>query len=106
MLLVCGVAGMLFAFFSPALISRPNPTSVVEFPTAPPTGPEDPPRIELEAFKALYDDPTQRLLIIDVRGAETYAAGHIKGAISFPEADVDQRVGELPRDRLIVAYCQ
>jgi rhodanese-related sulfurtransferase len=45
-------------------------------------------------------------LIIDVRAAETYSSGHIAGAISFPEADVDARIAELPKDKLIVAYCQ
>jgi hypothetical protein len=65
-----------------------------------------PPRISLADFKALYDDPSTRPLIIDVRSKDLYDAGHIKGAISFPEADVDSRVGELPKDRLIVAYCQ
>jgi len=50
--------------------------------------------------------PDQRPLIIDVRSAETYSAGHIAGAISFPESDVDARIAELPKDKLIVAYCQ
>jgi rhodanese-related sulfurtransferase len=66
----------------------------------------DPPRMPLETFKALYDDPAKRPLIIDVRSAETYDSGHIAGAISFPEADVDARIAELPKDKLIVAYCQ
>ena len=60
----------------------------------------------LDEFKNLYDDPVKRPMIIDVRSKEAYDAGHIEGAISFPEADVDTRVGELPKDRLIVAYCQ
>ena len=37
---------------------------------------------------------------------EAFDAGHITGAISFPESDVDARVAELPKDKLIVAYCQ
>jgi hypothetical protein len=73
-------------------------------PSATPGG--DPPRITLQEFKTLYDNPTTRPLILDVRSPEAYEEGHIKGAISFPEADVDARVGELPRDKLIVAYCQ
>src|SRR5215212_4610202 len=67
---------------------------------------EDPPRITLAAFKALYDNPATRPLILDVRDPVTYADGHISGAVSFPEADVDSRVSELPKDKLIVAYCQ
>ena len=66
----------------------------------------EPPRISLAEFKALYDDPARRPLILDVRYPDFYEEGHIKGAISFPETDVDDRVGELPRNKLIVAYCQ
>ena len=72
----------------------------------PTTASEQPPRITLEDFSALYNDPAKRPLIIDVRAKDIYDAGHIKGAESFPESDVDTRVGELPKDKLIVAYCQ
>jgi hypothetical protein len=107
--MMCCVAGVLtFVFVNTGTgqAQRGTATPVVGFATAPPVAQEDPPRIELAEFKQLYDDPSRSLLIIDVRSAETYAAGHIKGAISFPEADVDARVGELPRERLVVAYCQ
>jgi hypothetical protein len=66
----------------------------------------DPPRMELKDFKASYDDPAKRPIILDVRAADVYASGHIKGAVSFPEADLTARAIELPKDKLIVAYCQ
>jgi peroxiredoxin len=75
-------------------------------PTSAPVSQVDPPRMPLEEFKLLYDDPAMRPLILDVRSKEAYDEGHIAGAISFPEADVDKRVSELPKDRLIIAYCQ
>ena len=104
---LCCLAGVLtYIFLGSGPTSPAAATPVVVAATAPPGAQDDPPRIELAAFKQLYDDPSQSLLIIDVRSAETYSAGHIKGAISFPEGDVDQRVGELPRERLVVAYCQ
>jgi rhodanese-related sulfurtransferase len=65
--------------------------------------PQAPPRISLAAFKALYDDPARRPLILDVRGPDQYAAGHVPGAQSFPESELDLRVAMLPRDRPIVA---
>jgi hypothetical protein len=65
-----------------------------------------PPRMPMDQFKALYDDPAKRPLIIDVRAKESYDAGHIAGAISFPEADVDTRINEIPKDKLVIAYCQ
>jgi hypothetical protein len=81
-----------------------EPGTITPQPSATPGG--DPPRITLQEFKALYDDPARRPLILDVRPLVSYEEGHIKGAISFPEADVDDRVAELPKDRLIIAYCQ
>jgi hypothetical protein len=66
----------------------------------------DPPRMTIDEFKALYDDPATRPIILDVRAKEAFDEGHIAGAISFPEADVATRVSELPKDKLILAYCQ
>jgi len=87
-----------------------NPTVAVDNPpvgAVDATPSEEPaPRMPLADFKALYDDPAKRPLIIDVRAKEAFDAGHIKGAESFPESDVDTRVKELPKDKLIVAYCQ
>jgi predicted sulfurtransferase len=37
------------------------------------------------------------LIIIDVRSDEEYAAGHVTGAISIPQATLRQRVGEFVR---------
>lgn len=85
----------------------PANTSVVSGGTAQPTTSSvEAVRMDLKDFKALYDDPAKRPLIIDVRTKEIYDQGHIKGSISFPEADVDARVNELPKDKLVVAYCQ
>ncbi len=44
-------------------------------------------------------------VIVDVRDAQSYAAGHIKGSLSIPGDDIAARVRELPRDKLIVTYC-
>ncbi len=67
---------------------------------------EPPPRMPLDEFKALYDDPAKRPLVVDVRAAEAYQQGHIEGAVNIPEAEVSARLAEFPKDRLIVAYCQ
>lgn len=68
-------------------------------------GYEEAPRISIAEFKAMYDDPANKPLVLDVRVESLYEEGHIAGAISFPEAYVDYRVDELPRDRMIVTYC-
>ncbi len=72
--------------------------------TIPPDPSAEAPRISMEEFKALYDSPN-RPMIIDVRPVGGFDAGHIRGAISFPETDVDTRIAELPKDKLVIAYC-
>ena len=47
-----------------------------------------------------------RVTLIDVRPYEEYAAGHVQGAISVPLSDLDQKLHEIPRDRLVVAVCR
>jgi len=46
------------------------------------------------------------LLVLDVRPAEEYAAGHVPGAVSIPVAELKRRLKELPRNKEIVAYCR
>ena len=93
-----------------AASSPTAPSGVLPVPTVPPTVPAgstegDVPRISMDEFKALYDDPAKRPIIIDVRAASGYNEGHIKGAINFPEEQIATLVSQLPKDKLIVAYC-
>jgi rhodanese-related sulfurtransferase len=46
------------------------------------------------------------VVVLDVRPAAEYAAGHIAGARSLPIAELHRRLRELPADREIVAYCR
>jgi len=46
------------------------------------------------------------VLVIDVRPAAEYAAGHITGAASVPLDDLAARLDTLPADAGIVAYCR
>lgn len=45
-------------------------------------------------------------LVLDVRQPDEYRAGHIRGAQLIPLSELQQRVGELPRDRKIVCVCR
>ncbi|MGE0598821.1 MAG: ArsR/SmtB family transcription factor [Dehalococcoidia bacterium] len=47
-----------------------------------------------------------RVVLLDVRPAEEFEAGHIPGAISVPPDELEARTAELSRDRMIVAYCR
>ena len=113
---IVGLLGLIavLAFQRPAgagtgasAAAAPTPASGVIAP-APNAGAAagTPPRMVLAEFKALYDDPAKRPIIIDVRGADAYAQEHIAGAISVPGSDLAAQLAKLPQDKLIVAYCQ
>ena len=46
------------------------------------------------------------VVVIDVRPPLEYAHGHLPGALSMPVDVLPSRLGELPRDKPIVAYCR
>jgi rhodanese-related sulfurtransferase len=47
-----------------------------------------------------------RSLVIDVRSAEDYAAGHLPGAVSIPLDRLREEIDRIPRDAEIIAYCR
>ncbi|MFF4585052.1 ArsR/SmtB family transcription factor [Streptomyces sp. NPDC001388] len=49
---------------------------------------------------------TGEVVVLDVRPAEEYAAGHIPGALSIPVEELAERIAELPDDAEVVAYCR
>jgi len=57
------------------------------------------------------EELTQRLrrgdvVLIDVRPADEFEAGHIPGARSIPIGELEHRIDELPADTDVVAYCR
>jgi len=54
-----------------------------------------------EALRGLHDEP----LVLDVREASEYAAGHLPGARNIPFSELPNHLSTLPRDRAIVTYC-
>jgi NADPH-dependent 2,4-dienoyl-CoA reductase/sulfur reductase-like enzyme/rhodanese-related sulfurtransferase len=64
----------------------------------------DHPQVDVESILAA---PTgDRPFLLDVRTPQEFAAGHIPGAVNVPVDDLRSRLGDLPRDRQIAAYCQ
>jgi hydroxyacylglutathione hydrolase len=46
------------------------------------------------------------LVVLDVRGASEYAAGHIPEALNVAHTRILPRLGEIPRDRPLALYCE
>ena len=46
------------------------------------------------------------VVVLDVRPAPEYAAGHLPGAVNIPLEQLEDRLAELPEDREVVAYCR
>ena len=53
-------------------------------------------------------DSDEAPLVLDVRTASEYTAGHVPGAINIPHTALAARLGELgePRSREVVVYCE
>ncbi|MHB0927527.1 MAG: ArsR/SmtB family transcription factor [Candidatus Nanopelagicales bacterium] len=49
---------------------------------------------------------TGEVIIVDVRPASEFEAGHVDGAVNIPVAELANRISELPNDANIVAYCR
>lgn len=47
-----------------------------------------------------------RTVVIDVRPTLEYEAGHITGARSLPVEEIEARLKDLPKSKMIVAYCR
>jgi rhodanese-related sulfurtransferase len=61
------------------------------------------PRISAE--EALRLAAKGEAVIVDVRDKLAWDGGHAEGALSIPLAEVGKRASELPKDKLIAAYC-
>jgi hypothetical protein len=72
---------------------------------APPQNAEDKiPRVKVDDAKKMIAEG--KAIIIDVRGADAYKMSHIKGALDVPLTKLDTgEIKDLPKDKLIIAYC-
>jgi rhodanese-related sulfurtransferase/predicted transcriptional regulator len=44
--------------------------------------------------------------VLDVRPEDEFALGHLPGALNIPLGKLEHRLGELPADREVIAYCR
>ena len=64
-----------------------------------------PGEIPIAEFTALAKATPPDVLILDVRNQDEANAGMIKGAKLIPDEDLLARIGEIPKDKRIVAHC-
>jgi predicted sulfurtransferase len=65
----------------------------------------DVPRVPVDEAKRAFDNG--EAVIVDVRSAEAYAAGHAAGAINIPLVEFENNIDNLPlnTDQWIIPYC-
>lgn len=56
-------------------------------------------------LKARVDANDNTMLVIDIRKAEDYAKGHIKGAVNIPFGKVNEYLDKLPADKELIVAC-
>ncbi|HZB46899.1 MAG TPA: rhodanese-like domain-containing protein [Pyrinomonadaceae bacterium] len=60
-------------------------------------------RVTTDEARALVE--RGEALIVDVRAQAQYDQGHIKGAVCVPRTEIDKRLAQLPKDKLLIFYC-
>ena len=55
--------------------------------------------------KRRLDTEPERVVLLDVRSREGYAAGRLPGAVHIPFEELADRRRELPKGREVVVYC-
>jgi len=83
------------------LAQNPKSSPTPEQPATPP--PDKARRIKPDELHELW--LKKEVVIIDTRSEDAYKSEHIVGAISMPTGTVLERIDELPRNKMIAAYC-
>lgn len=61
-------------------------------------------RVPMDAFIARY--PVRGAMILDVRGVNEYAEGHIPGSVNIPAGHLARRIDEVPVEEPVFVHCQ
>jgi hypothetical protein len=65
--------------------------------------PQDAPRISGEEAVRLV--ARGEAVVVDVRSKLAWQGSHAEGSLSIPASEMAARAAELPKDKLIIAYC-
>ena len=72
---------------------------------AAPVWAEEVQQISPDEVKKMIESKKSNFLIVDVQPKGVYDVGHIKGAVNFPWSDDLKSPGKLPKDKLLIFYC-
>jgi 3-mercaptopyruvate sulfurtransferase SseA len=104
-----GGLAMLVAGASPLLAAQAVPAASPQAAPAAPAAQAPPKdvvieRITIDELKKLM--AADKVMVLDVRGAEAYREAHIPGSVSIPQGEIDKHVAELKSSKKpIVTYC-
>lgn len=93
--------GVLACNSNETLISQ-NPRPATQSTPAPPP-PDNARRITAEELHKLWE--ANEVVIIDTRAESVYKQEHIKGAILVTAGTLNAKFDQLPKGKLIAAYC-
>ena len=100
--LLVAVGGLVACNSNETLLAQAPKTAATQpTPAAPPA--DGARRIGVAELHDLY--AKGEVFIIDTRAEPAYKDEHIKGSISVPAGTVLSRLDDLPRNKMIVAYC-
>ena len=66
---------------------------------------DDIPQISADDLKKMIESKKTDFLVVDVQPKGVYDISHIRGAINFPWADDIKSPGPLPKDKMLIFYC-
>ena len=66
---------------------------------------DDVQQISPDDLKKMIQSKKTDFLVVDVQPKVVYDISHIKGAINFPWTDEVKSPGALPRDKMLIFYC-
>jgi len=62
-------------------------------------------QISPQEVKKMIESKQTNFLIVDAQPQEVYNFEHIKGAVSFPIDDDNKNPSKLPKNKLLIIYC-
>lgn len=80
---------------TPTAVTSSNSGTMIPFPSVP--------RISLADAKAAHE--LGNAIFMDVRGEPWYSNGHIQGAVSVPESEVEAFLDQFAPQDWIITYC-